>query len=139
MLLLLLLVVMLLLMLVLVLGRAHGVDRAHRWGSVLGEAGVGVGGEGGRIRLLGFGELLKQGLRRIELERQGGLVDGDGGGLLAHLLALQVAFQRVEEEAVVGDAVPVEDLLLLLGADAVVLVEQVEKGALGLLERRVGA
>lgn len=36
------------------------------------------------------------------------------------------------------DAIPVEDLLLLLCPDAVVLVEEVEKGALGLFERGIG-
>lgn len=36
-------------------------------------------------------------------------------------------------------AVPVKDLLLLLGADAVVLVQKVEKWALGLFERSVSA
>lgn len=37
------------------------------------------------------------------------------------------------------DAVPVEDLLLFLGADAVVLVQEIKEGALGLLERRIGS
>ena len=36
-------------------------------------------------------------------------------------------------------AVPVEHLLLLLCSDAIVLVHEVEKGALWLLERRIGA
>ena len=36
-------------------------------------------------------------------------------------------------------AVPVEDLLLLLGANAVVLVEEVEERAFRLLERGIGA
>lgn len=38
-----------------------------------------------------------------------------------------------------GNAVPVKDLLLLLCPDAVVLVEKVQKGALGLLERGIGS
>ena len=36
-------------------------------------------------------------------------------------------------------AVPIEDLLLLLGADAVVLVEEIEEGAFRFFERRVGS
>jgi hypothetical protein len=86
---------------------------------------------------LRLGELLEERLRRVKLEREGRLAHGHGRGLLAHLLALEVALQRVEEEAVVGYAVPVEDLLLLLGADAVVLVEEIKECALGLLERGV--
>lgn len=58
---------------------------------------------------------------------------------MAHLLALEIALEGVKEEAVVGYAVPVEDLLLLLRADAVVLVEEVKEAALGLLKGRVGA
>lgn len=38
-----------------------------------------------------------------------------------------------------GDAVPVEYFLFLLGSDAVVLVEEVKERALGLLERRIGS
>lgn len=38
-----------------------------------------------------------------------------------------------------GDAIPVEDLLLLLGPDAVVLVEEVEERALGLFEGRISS
>lgn len=86
-----------------------------------------------------FCELLEKRLRRVEFERESRLADGDGGGLLTHLLSLEVALQRIEEQTVVGNAVPVKDLLLLLCADAVVLVEKVEEGALGLLERGVGA
>lgn len=37
------------------------------------------------------------------------------------------------------NTVPVEDLLLLLRADAVVLEEEVEEGALGFFERGIGA
>lgn len=37
------------------------------------------------------------------------------------------------------DAVPVEDLLLLLRSDAVVLVEKVQEGALGLLEGSISS
>ena len=36
-------------------------------------------------------------------------------------------------------AVPVEHLLLLLRSNAIVLVHEVEEGALWLLERRIGA
>ena len=88
---------------------------------------------------MGFGELFEEGLRRVKLEGQGRFADGDGGGFLTHLLALEVALEGVEEEAIMGDAVPVEDLLFLLGANTVVLVEEVQKSALGLLEGGVGA
>lgn len=37
-----------------------------------------------------------------------------------------------------GHAIPIEHFLLLLGADAVVLVKKVEKGALGLLQGGIG-
>ena len=89
--------------------------------------------------MLSLGELLIERLGRVEFEGQGGFADGDGGGLLAHLLALEIALERIEEEAIVGDAVPVEDLLLFLGTDAVVLVEEVEKGALGLFQGGIGS
>jgi hypothetical protein len=74
---------------------------------------------------LSLGELLEQRLARVKLERESRLADGHCCSLLAHLLALQVAFQGVEEQTVVRYAVPVKDLLLLLGADAVVLVQEV--------------
>ena len=38
-----------------------------------------------------------------------------------------------------GNAVPVEDLLLLLRSDTVVLVEEVQERTLGFLEGRIGA
>lgn len=38
-----------------------------------------------------------------------------------------------------GYAVPVEDLLLLLGANAIVLVEEIQEARLGLLEGGIGA
>ncbi|KAI6755136.1 hypothetical protein HG531_004242 [Fusarium graminearum] len=63
----------------------------------------------------------------------------NSGGFLAHLLSLEVAFQRVKEQAIMGDAVPVKDFLLLLSSDAVVLVKEVEEGALGLLQRSISS
>lgn len=54
---------------------------------------------------------------------------------MAGLFSLQVTLKCVEEETVVWDAVPVKNFLLFLRADAIVLVEKVEEGALGLLER----
>jgi len=96
-------------------------------------------GKGRVVGLLRLCELLKQRLRRVKLKGQGGLADGHGRGLLPHFLPLQVAFQRIEEETVVGDTIPVEDLLLLLGADAVVLVQKVEKGTLWFFERSISA
>ena len=77
--------------------------------------------------MLRLGELLEEGLRRVELERQRRLIDGSGGSLLAHLLTLEIALERVEEETVMWDAVPVEDLLLLLRADALVLEQQIKE------------
>lgn len=124
------------------LGRGHGIHGAHDGGGGLG-LGVRVSrllrGEGRGVGLLGLGELLEQRLGRVELEGEGGLVDGDGGGLLAHLLPLEIPLEGIEKEAVVGHAVPVEDLLLLLGPDAVVLVEEVQEAALGLFQRGIGA
>lgn len=98
----------------------------------MGSVGVKAG-----LLLLLPGELVKERLRCVVLKRQRGLVDGLGGGLLAGLFALQVALECIEEETVVWHAVPVKDLLLLLRADAVVLVEEVKKGALWLLERSI--
>jgi len=57
---------------------------------------------------------------------------------LSHLLPLQVPFKGIEEETIVRDAIPVEDLLLLLCPNTVVLVKEVEEGALGLFERSIG-
>jgi hypothetical protein len=88
---------------------------------------------------LSLGQLLIQRLRRVVLEGQSRFADSDGGGFLAHLLTLQVSLQGVEEEAVMGDAVPIEDLLLLLRSDTVVLVEEVEESALGLFQRGIGS
>lgn len=106
------------------LWRWHRLSRHHvrrrRWLVLV--RGLYVVVEGRGVGLLRLGKLLKEGLRRVELEGKGGLADSHGGGLLSHLLALQVALERVEEKTVVGNAVPVEDLLLLLCADAVVLV-----------------
>jgi hypothetical protein len=85
----------------------------------------------------GLGELLEERLRRVELERQSGLAYGHGGSLLAHLFALEVTLQGIEKQSVMGHTVPVEDLLLLLCADAVVLVKEVKERALGLFKRRI--
>ena len=89
--------------------------------------------------MLSLGELLIQRLGRVKFEGHGRLADGEGGSLLAHLLPLQVPFQRIEKQSIVGHAVPVKNLLLLLCPDAVVLVEEIEERALGLFERGVGA
>jgi hypothetical protein len=83
--------------------------------------------------------LLVERLRRVVLERQCWFADSDSGSFLAHLLPLEVAFQRVKEQAIMGDAVPVKDLLLLLSSDAVVLVKEVEEGTLGLLQRSISS
>lgn len=92
----------------------------------------------GRVAgLLCLCELFKQRLRRVEFKRKGRLADSHCGGLLAHLLPFQVPLQRVEKQAVVRYTVPVEDLLLLLSANAVVLVQKVKKRALGLLQRSI--
>lgn len=72
--------------------------------------------------MLSFCELLKERLRRIELEGQSWFADCDRGRLLAHLLALEVALEGIEEEAIMRHAVPVKDLLFLLCTDAIVLI-----------------
>lgn len=121
-------------------GRRHGVHGLHDGRSRLA---LGIGGllgvERGRVDLLGLGQLLVERLRRVVLEGERRLADGDGGGLLAHLFSLEVTLQSVEEKAVMGNAIPVKDFLLLLGTNAVVLVEEVEELALGLFERGIGA
>lgn len=38
-----------------------------------------------------------------------------------------------------GNAIPIEDLLLLLGSDAVILVQEIKERALWLLKRGIGA
>lgn len=116
-------------------GSRHGrgrVGRSERRRDVCGR-------ERGRVRLLRLGQLLVERLGGVELERERRLVDGDCSGLLAHLLTLQVPLESVEEETVMRNAVPVEDLLFLLGSDAVVLVQEVEERALGLFEGGIGA
>lgn len=125
-------------------GRRHGVEGAQDGRGGLGRRLGGgkrrlLGGEGRRVGLLGLGELLKEGLRGIVFKRQGGLADGSRGGVLTHLFALEVALKGVEKEAIMGHAVPVKDLLLLLCANAIILVEKVEKGALGFFEGGIGA
>jgi hypothetical protein len=95
--------------------------------------------EGGLIVLLGLGELLEERLRRVKFEGERGLADGDCSGFLTHLLSLEVAFKGVQKETVMRHAVPVEDFLLLLRANAVVLVEEVQKRALRLLQRSIGS
>lgn len=89
--------------------------------------------------MLGLGELFVKGLRGIVLERQGRLANSHCGSLLAHLLALEVSFQGIKKKAVVGNAVPIKDLLLLLCSNAVVLVEKVEERTLRLFQRRIGS
>jgi hypothetical protein len=100
---------------------------------------VGSGSKRGCIRLLCFGQLLIQGLGRVKLERQGRLAHGDRGSLLVHLLAFEISLERVEEQSVVGNAIPVENLLLLLSTDAVVLVQEIQECALGLFQSRIGS
>ncbi len=100
-------------------------------------------------------ELLVEALARVVRERARGLACDVRRRLGAHLLALEIALERVEEEAVVRDGepasaflfqqgiamriaherggeetLPVEHFLLLLRADALVLEEQVEERAL---------
>jgi len=89
--------------------------------------------------LLSLGELLEEGLRGIVFERQSRLAHGHGGRLLTSLLTLEVAFESIEEESIMWNAVPVEDLLFLLCANTVVLVEEIEERALGFFERGIGA
>jgi hypothetical protein len=79
--------------------------------------------------------LFEERLRRVKLKGQSWFTERDCGRFLAHLFPLEVALQRVKEKAVMRNAIPVKDLLLLLGPDAVVLVEKVEKRALRLFQR----
>jgi hypothetical protein len=58
---------------------------------------------------------------------------------LSHLLPLQIPFESIEEESVVGYTVPVENLLLLLCSDAVVLIQEIEESGLWLLKGGIGA
>lgn len=125
------------------LGRRRG-HRVHRMNHGRGRVTVrrcscSVGRKGRRTGLLGLCELVEERLGRVILKRQSRLAFSQRGWFLAHLLPLQVSFERVEKEAIVGDAVPVEDLLLFLRSDAVVLVQEVKKRALGFFERRIGA
>lgn len=121
-------------------GRRHRVHRTHNWGGglALRESRL-LGAERGGVGLLRLSQLLIERLRRVVLKRQSRFADSNGGGFLAHLLTLKIAFQRVKKQTVVWDTVPVKDLLLLLCSDAVVLVEKVEEGALWLLQRSVGS
>ena len=73
------------------------------------------------------------------MEGHGRLANSDCGSLLAHLFSLEVALESVEEESVVGYAVPIEDFLLLLRANAVVLVKEVKELTLGLLQGCIGS
>ena len=81
--------------------------------------------EGRLVVLLRLRELLEQGLRRVKFEGKSRLANGDCGGFLAHLLALQVPLQCVKEQAIMRHAIPIENLLLLLRSNAIVLVEKV--------------
>lgn len=98
-----------------------------------------MGGKRGGARLLCLGQLLVERLRGVKFKGHGGFANRDRGRLLIHLLALQVALKRIEEEPVVRHAVPVEHLLLLLRPDAVVLVEEVQEPTFGLLQSRISA
>jgi hypothetical protein len=89
--------------------------------------------------LLRLGELLIERLGRVEFKGPSRLGNSHCSRLLAHLFSLQIALQRVQEQAVVGDAIPVENLLLFLGPDAVVFVQEIQKRALGFFERGIGA
>lgn len=89
--------------------------------------------------MLCFRQLLVEGLGRVEFEGHGRFTDSDRSRFLIHLLALQIALQRIQKQPVVGYAVPVEHLLLLLSSDAVVLVQEVKECALRFLQCRIGA
>ena len=99
----------LLVVVVVIVARSLLVDRVE-------QGGLGDGGK-----------LLEEGLCRVPREAQGGLAHGLRGALLAEFLALEVAVERVKEESVVRDREPVEDLLLLLCADAILLEQQLEE------------
>ena len=89
--------------------------------------------------MLSFRKLLKQRLRRIELERESWFADCYGRGLLTHLFSLEIAFKRIKEQPIVWNTVPVEHLLLLLCANAIVLVHEVQEWTLWLFQRCICA
>lgn len=86
-----------------------------------------------------FRQLLVERLGGVEFEGLGRFADGDRRRFLVHLLSLQVALQRIQEQAIVGHAVPVKHLLLLLGSDTVVFVQKVEERTLRFFQSRIGA
>lgn len=94
---------------------------------------------GRRLSLLSLRKLLKERRRPIIFKAQSRLAFSRGRDLLTSLFPLEVALKCIKEKSVVGHTVPVENLLLLLGSDTVVLVEKVEKRALWLFQRRIGA
>jgi len=83
--------------------------------------------------------LFEERLRRVKLKGQSRFVNGHGRGFLIHLLALEISLERVQKEPIVRHAVPIKDLLLLLSANAVVLIQEVQEGAFGFLERSVSS
>lgn len=79
------------------------------------------------VRVGGGDELLEEGLARVPAEAESGFAHGLGRALRPELLALEVAVEGVEEEAVVRNGEPVKDFLLLLRSDAVELEQELEE------------
>ena len=77
--------------------------------------------------MLSFCELLEQRLRGIELERQSRFSYSFRCGLLVHLLALEISLQRIEEQPIMGNGVPVKHLLLLLRTDTLVFEKEIQE------------
>ena len=98
-----------------------------------------MGSKRRRVRLLCFRQLLVERLRRVEFKGLGRLTHSDRGRFLAHLFTFQITFQRIQEQAIMRNAVPIEYLLLLLRPNTVILVQEIEESTLGLFQRRICA
>jgi len=54
---------------------------------------------------------------------------------MAHFLALEIAIEGIKEKTVVWDRVPIENLLFLLSANALVLEEEIKERRLCTVEK----
>jgi hypothetical protein len=80
------------------------------------------------LETLGFCELLVETTFRVIGERVSRFADNVGRWLETHFFPFEITFEGIEEEAIVGDGEPIKDLLFLLGADALIFEEEIEKG-----------
>ena len=96
------------------------------------------------VTLLCPAELIVEGALGVIGEGHRRLASDHGSRLLAHLLSLQIALKRIEEESVMRNgeprkhkqddgveygeiAIPVEDLLFLLCANTLILKQEVKE------------